>query len=759
MEKEVQTEGTRQPMKTQQGYSAELMGQLIQIDRMGSLAKFQEKVNRILRLIGNCIGAERVYMFERTEGEEETYSNTYEWCAPGITPQIQELQKLTLADMPQWIPRFKRGETIEIPDLEMVRETMPREYEILKLQDIYAEVAAPICYRDRLLGFIGIDNPPGKVSKLFLQQLRFVGVHLSSVQENLQMVSLLENNLHMMEQEKEILRVLCEDCSSVYRVNLRDDTAEVIKLEQYANASRMIASMDGTKVSYSRQMRQYYEKFIFAESAPDYLEVFSAENLMRELSVQERICRRFKSKPNDKGEEYFEIRATKLTEGEDSFLVLIDFRHVDEIVREERLHQREIEAALAETQKNNEILSAISKIYFLIYRIDLTTDYFEEVSGRSERHSLTWERGSASQQMRQLSEKFVEKEYRESVMQFLDLSTLPKRLASEESTAVEYLAADGNWHLARFIVQKRCGTGRVEHVLCVIRLISEEKRREKYWIVEAEEAKRANDAKSEFLSRMSHDIRTPMNVIMGFVNIARQHLDDPEKMRECLDRIQMSGENLQQLIDDVLDISRIESGRLQITPQPLRISEFCDFYRQTIQGMAQEKGIRFVCCHPHVPQDIVWADSMHLGQIYMNLLSNAIKYTPQGGKVGLEVYEEASPKRGCVRLITQVQDTGIGMTPEFMKEMYSEFTRAIDTRVNKVRGSGLGLAIVKRLVDKMGGTIEAESQFRAGTTFKVTLDLPIASEADLRSEKEPQAPLQLPNRVITLLVAEDNDLN
>ena len=314
---------------------------------------------------------------------------------------------------------------------------------------------------------------------------------------------------------------------------------------------------------------------------------------------------------------------------------------------------------------------------------------------------------------------------------------------------LEYPVRDGNWHLARFIVQTRGKNGEAEQVLFAMRLYSEEKRREKDLMSAADEARRANGAKSEFLSRMSHDIRTPMNVIMGFTNIALQHADDPGKMKECLEKIRVSGSNLQELIDDVPDISRIESGEFKIVSQPVKLSELFDFYCQAIAGMAEAKNIRFSGKLHDISHNVLLSDQIRLGQIYMNLLSNAAKYTPENSDVKFEVYEEKLAESGKVRLVSVVSDTGIGMTPEFMEQMYSAFSRAVDTRVNKVRGSGLGLAIVKKIVDLMGGAIEAESKVGKGTTFRVTLDLPAAAD-DAETEEHSETAKHIPIIALTV---------
>ena len=370
-------------------------------------------------------------------------------------------------------------------------------------------------------------------------------------------------------------------------------------------------------------------------------------------------------------------------------------------------------------------------------------------------HRLTGHSGKASIHMSAASKQSIVPEYLPYVEPFFDLSTLAERLRHDDSVMLEYPVKDGNWHLARFIVQTRGENGEAEQVLFAMRLYSEEKRREKDLMSAADAARRANEAKSEFLSCMSHDIRTPMNVIMGFTNSALQHADDSDKMKECLEKIRVSGSNLQELIDDVPDISRIESGEFKIVSQPVKLPELFDFYCQAIAGMAEAKNIRFSGKLHDISHNVLLSDQIRLGQIYMNLLSNAVKYTPENGDVKFEVYEERLAESGKVRLVSVVSDTGIGMTPEFMEQMYSAFSRAVDTRVNKVRGSGLGLAIVKKIVDLMDGAIEAESKVGKGTTFRVTLDLPAAAD-DAETEEHTETAKHIPIIALTANAYHEN---
>lgn len=667
----------------------------------------------MLQLLGKCSGADRVYIFDKKEkNRKEYFCLQYEWKnEDDILEKEQLFSEITVEDIPHWTDELKKGLTIQVTDCEEL-SPMEQEYNLMKKHHTYSRVLAPIFSRDHLSGFIGMDHFYKGISELFIHQLAFVGAHLNTARENLRMFTLLGKNLESMEKERQILNVLCEDCTSVYKVNLLDDTAEVVKLEQGANAPKILKSREKIILCYSKELKYYYDHFVIKESAPD-------------------------------------------------FPVLIAFRHVDEIIKEERNHQRELEDSLAEVKMNNEIISAISKIYYMIYRIDLQDFYYEEITGGSENHRFTGMKGTAAAHITSDSSEKVASKYRAMVKQFYDLSTLKKRLEKEESIAVDYLATDNNWHLARFIVQSRAEDGTARQVLLVIRVISEEKRREKYLIDAVEEANRANEEKSEFLSRMSHDIRTPMNAIMGFTRVARNHLHEPDKILDCLDKINLSGSNLQQLINDVLDISRIESGEFRIDSEPVKLSELCKLYEQNIRGTAEDKNQKFICNRHDIIYDTVLSDRLRIGQIYMNLLSNAVKYTPEGGTVELEVYEEPFPDKDKIRLVSIVRDNGIGMSEKFMKEMYSQFSRAIDTRVNKVQGSGLGLAIVKKIVDQMNGTIEATSRLHEGTTFRVTLDVPFIREQEV-SETTAEIPFfkLRPSRIIkTLLITEDNDLN
>ena len=743
--------------KAMQEYAAAILQQLPMIDRVRNFEELKVAIYKMLQLLGKCAGADRVYLFDKSKNGEEVYSERYEWCAPGIVSKAEECQWIPVSEIPVWDALLKKGEAFAIQNIEEVRQQMPKEYEMMKQQQIFSMIAAPIYSRNRLSGFIGMDNPYSNVSHLFIQQMTFVGAHLNTARENLRLFTFQEQSLQKMEKERQVLNVLCEDSTSVYKVNLLENQAEIIKLDEGTNASKIFSPDKKKMLNYYDEIKIFYKRFVIPSSAPDFLEIFEPYHLMMAMSEKRVVSRKFQTAPNAMGQCYFEVRATKMEESSLAFNVLFDFRHIDEIVSEEKKRQKELEIALDEAKTKNTIISALSKIYFAIYRIDIKKSYFEEISGDD---MTKWKKGKVLDRLEGTGVQNISPKYRKYAVRFFDTATLNQRLREDESVAAEYMVRDGNWHLARFIVQERDTDGTVRQVLLAIRSISEEKWREKNLIEAVDDANQANEAKSDFLSRMSHDIRTPMNAIMGFTDIAQKNVDHKEKLVDCLRKIEQSGENLQQLVNDILDISRIESGEFKVSPQPVEIEKLFDFKLEEISGIASEKGIRIHARKYEMFRKILQLDPLRIGQVYMNLLSNAVKYTMKGGEVFFEMHEEKLEDAEKVRLITVIRDTGIGMSEEFMEQMYTKFSRAVDTRVNEVRGSGLGLSIVKQIVDMMDGRIEVESEPGKGTAFTIILDVPFVEEHEFEQAKtEEKEQIRLPERPMKILVAEDNELN
>ena len=248
------------------------------------------------------------------------------------------------------------------------------------------------------------------------------------------------------------------------------------------------------------------------------------------------------------------------------------------------------------------------------------------------------------------------------------------------------------------------------------------------------EAKAANSAKSEFLTNMSHDIRTPMNAILGITRLMEneQHLSD--RMRDYIHKAHTSGQHMLALINDVLDMSKIEAGKIRIVKEPVSLAEQIGQIDSIIRPRAVEKAQKFMIYTHNVTHEFLIGDSMRLGQILVNLLSNAVKYTPYGGMIRLDITEFPCTVSGNAAISIAVTDTGYGMTQEFLTHIFDPFTRAESSTTNKVQGTGLGMAITKNIVDLMGGEITVESEPGKGSRFEVKLSLPIDCNTICRTD-------------------------
>lgn len=249
-----------------------------------------------------------------------------------------------------------------------------------------------------------------------------------------------------------------------------------------------------------------------------------------------------------------------------------------------------------------------------------------------------------------------------------------------------------------------------------------------------QEALKANKAKSEFLSNMSHDIRTPMNAIVGMTAIATVHIDDAEQVKNCLKKITLSGKHLLGLINDVLDMSKIESGKMTLTSEKISLREVIEGVASIVQPQIKAKEQSFNIHIGAILSEDVYCDSVRLNQVLLNLLSNSVKYTQDGGTVQLSLYqdEEPSPKGSdFIRTHIFVKDNGMGMTQEFQEHIFDSYSRADSKRVQKTEGAGLGMAITKYIVDAMDGVIEVESKPQLGTEFHLILDLEKADTQDI----------------------------
>lgn len=281
-----------------------------------------------------------------------------------------------------------------------------------------------------------------------------------------------------------------------------------------------------------------------------------------------------------------------------------------------------------------------------------------------------------------------------------------------------------------------------------------------------EDAAAANKAKTSFLFNMSHDIRTPMNAILGFTNIAEKHIDDKERVQDCLNKIKASGSQLLNLINEVLEMSRIESGKIEITDVPGDVLSLLDEIDPMLRTAAINKSIEYKVEYDGISDRYVWVDAIHAERVLVNIISNAIKYTPDGGKVYARVEQLSRAEDGTAEYCITVRDTGIGMSKEFMEHLFEEFSREQTSTVSKQEGTGLGLSIAQKITELMGGRIDVESEAGKGSTFKVTVPLRVLTDEEITryfnvTDHKPE-PIEVPKEKLEgkkVLLVEDNVLN
>ena len=417
-----------------------------------------------------------------------------------------------------------------------------------------------------------------------------------------------------------------------------------------------------------------------------------------------------------------------------------------------------------------EIMDALCRSYFTRFVVDVEQDCYQMLHlGRPEMSSRVndrWDAGPYTEGVARQVAGYVVEEDRERVQKALSLDYLCEELRRSpdgtdrnESVYIDYrVDADGReyWYRAVTMALRFAPGGDPSHLLMMFKDVTAQKREEEaaqrklqkaYEL--AELAERANQAKTRFLNNMSHDIRTPMNAIIGFATLAATHLDDRARVEDYLSKILVSSNHLLSLINDVLDMSRIESGRMKIEETECSIPVIMHDLRNILQTDIKAKRLEFFIDTVDVVNEDVICDRLRLNQVLLNCMSNAIKYTQAGGTVGIRIVQKDCSPEGYADYDFVVRDTGIGMAPEFIAHIFEPFTREETTTVSRIPGTGLGMAITKNIVDMMGGQISVRSELGAGSEFTISLRFKTTKSAQLRG------PIQA-LKGFRALVADDN---
>lgn len=546
------------------------------------------------------------------------------------------------------------------------------------------------------------------------------------------------------------LLALCNDYNIVYLCDLENDSLRVIK-DTY---SLINANLEH---SYSSVLSTFQSIESLKKDNENYLDCLKREHLMETIQNQDELSLQFCFK-----EIYMETRIVKVPSNH-GVKVILGSRNINDIVKKREEQNKQLQDALIVERTFNNIIRAIGSIYMGIATINLVDKTYMILSNKNLDKDIFKPHSTGS--IEQLKDIFVNvnaaHKYKDDVLEFINFTTLPDRMKDKQMISMELEGISGRWYTCSFIVEKKDKNGNITDVLMTISDIDEIKHKElevKEKLKEAaEKANQANIAKTNFLRRMSHDIRTPLNGIVGMINLAQRYGNDKEKLYECKEKVLTSLDYLLSLINDILDMSKVESNALVLEPKPFDLIETLNSIIAIIETSANEHNIQFIGGKSlsYIPHRYFIGSQEYLNRLLMNIASNAIKYNKENGSITLYC-KEISSNENMALMQFVCSDTGLGMSEEFQKHAFEPFACEGKATITGYSGTGLGLSIVKDIVDIMDGSIEMDSKENVGTTFVVTIPLQMDSNPKIKvqtNEKE----LNLSGK--KALLVEDNEIN
>ncbi len=560
------------------------------------------------------------------------------------------------------------------------------------------------------------------------------------------------------EEQLAIINALSQSFRNVFVANLREGTARAIRLADNYNV-RAIRDVNGQIFQFDAVVDRWVRETVHPDDKKRIKETLNVKNIRQIFSIQDKYVGTYRN-IEDGVQHYYQYDFRRIGDTEN---VVAGFQLIDKIVEEQQENQKREKALEEERLKGEkehaEVINSLSTIYSTIFRADIITHEYEILTSVPLMGTVAARKGIFDDVKDTIIETFIEPKFREPLCEFLDLNTLADRLEKVNTVTTDYKAPTGQWIQARFIVKRRDENGRAVEALYVARNITEEKTRDlqqKETLTQAlAAAEQANKAKTTFLNSVSHDIRTPMNAIIGFTTLAQTHLDDRAQVKDYLGKISISSNHLLSLINSILDMSRIESGTVKLDEKAVHIPDLLQDLRTMIQSLVNSKNLNLLIDTQDVVHEDVLTDKLRLNQVMLNIVGNAIKFTQPGGDIMIRLMEKPCSLKHYATYEFSVKDNGIGMTKEFVGHIFDAFSREYSSTVSGIQGTGLGMAITKNIVDMMGGDIQVESEEGKGSLFRVTLSFQLANEPV--KEEENKKCYDYSGKHV--LLVEDNELN
>lgn len=572
----------------------------------------------------------------------------------------------------------------------------------------------------------------------------------------------LNTQQDMSSEDMYVLKKLFTEYVSLYRLELNSGKYEILRLIENTNAKQIVGEEYRIFADYDEFTRRYAETFIPETEQEEFLDWHKCENLKKRIQEKGSLTYYYHSVSKDGKDSYYEAYAVKGKADGENFYIFLGYRNVDGILYKEKAIQEQLQKALDEAKLSNEIIEAIAKSYQYISRIDISKNWFEEISNRAVENMNYKKSGEVTSGNRNACKKFVAEEYQEAFLKFTDITTLPVRMKNEETIVMEYQMKDGNWHKLRFIEKKRDKDGNLTHVLCAIRSISDVKKKEQELLQQVAEARKDAALKSRFLSNMSHDIRTPINGIIGMTELADRYPDNPEIQKKCREKLVESARHLVSMVNDILDMNKLETEQFVENDIPFNLAAVLNRVNTDQQMQAGKKKIDYVVDwkKSELNHMYLMGNPVYIEKLLTVITDNAVKFTKPGGNVSVwcreisEDDERAFYEFGC-------SDNGIGMSEEFAGHAFEMFSQENKTSRTQYEGTGLGLAIAKKITERLGGTIKIKSKKGCGTTVIMTIPFKtgVQNLMQYTENVNTESTEDIPLEGLHALIAEDNELN
>lgn len=546
----------------------------------------------------------------------------------------------------------------------------------------------------------------------------------------------------------DILSTLCSDYVAVYRANFSTGKFDIYEFTDKMRGD--VATVVKENNSYSETMERYISLFVEEEEQEYVRKMANQNHILAELKVRKNYSIRYRVKENTQGAHYYEMQFADTGQNEGAHIVIIGIRNVDYIVQREEAYKLETQHDIEETLEGARTG---------LWKIELEDGCVPKLYADKTMRMLlgVTEEFSPEECYRYWFER-IEPEY-VAMVQEVTCEILQKHRS-------EVIYPWNHPTLGKIYV--RCGGVLDEkyekegyrlkgYHQDITETMVARKKQEKALLQALMEAKRANQAKTEFLSHMSHDIRTPINGILGMLAISEKNPQDLVRQKECREKIRTAAEHLLSLINDVLDISKLESGNFTFAKEPFCIQGVLDGCMEILGSQAEERGIALELKCGTLPHPHLIGSPLHIRQILINIIGNALKYNRPYGNVQV-LAEEMAEEEGRAVCRFVIEDDGIGMSEEFQEHLFEPFTQESNDARTSYKGTGLGMAITKNLVEQMGGSISVKSKLGEGSTFTVVLPIEIDEEPEKEKETDQEQTPAVVSGMRVLLV-EDNEIN